>query len=161
MPEQLFLIKTPPSPFDLSASKSHFWHSVQIFFRALAQCCLDKHLMHACEWTDNNWISWMCKGGAAAAGKGVGPSTFPHYMWRHDPSSYQETSLQPDWHQPLHSTSLGSLHLTGGQLAGAILQSHPGHEPSQFCSRKQKPRCSVEETSALHKPPLAQHSRAE
>jgi len=99
--------------------------------------------------------SWMSRWGAAAAGREVGPSTFPHYMWRHDWSSYQETGLQPGRHQLLHSTSLGSLHLIGGQLVGAILQSHPGHEPSQLCSRKQKPRHSVEETSALHKLPLA------
>lgn len=61
---KLLLIQTPPSPFELSASKSHFWHAVQSFFflifilsRATGHHYLETHLVYVWEWIDNSCIS--------------------------------------------------------------------------------------------------------
>lgn len=74
-------------------------------------------------------------------------------MWRRDRISCQETGLQPGRHQALHSTSLGSLHLTGAQLPGVILQ--PARTQTfSVPQQKAKPRGSVKESQYLINPYL-------
>lgn len=140
-----FLTRLPLLHLSCQQANTIFEHSVQIFFRALGKCCLDKCLLHVCEWRENNRISWTCSSKRR--------STFQHYMWRRDRSSCQETGLQAGRHQALHSTSLGSLHLTGAQLPGAILQS-ARTQTFSILQQKAKPRCSVKETQCLINPHL-------
>lgn len=127
--EQSFPIKTPPSPFELSASKSHFWHSLHFFFQSY-RSLLFGNALHARTSEQRTTVFLGCvKEDTELQQQEKRLSTFPDYTWRQDRTRYQETGLQAGRPPPLHSTSSGSLHLIGGQHVGAVLQSHTGHEP--------------------------------